>query len=106
MQMMQQHQQGIIDGQVNGGMSHSHTLPHNLSNQRYRASPDIISHQVTTRPHGSHYHPHHHNAHQPQQHQHHQEAIHQHYNTIGRMPTQHHHQGIIVPLCSRLVKML
>ena len=33
MQMMQQHQQGIIDGQVNGGMSHSHTLPHNLSNQ-------------------------------------------------------------------------
>jgi hypothetical protein len=33
MQMMQQHQQGIMDGQVNGGMSHSHTLPHNLSHQ-------------------------------------------------------------------------
>ena len=64
----------------------------------YRASPDIISHQVTTRPHGAHYHPHHHNPHQHQQHQHHQEAVHQHYNTIGRMPTQHHHQGIIKSL--------
>ena len=31
MQMMQ-HQPGI-DSQVNGGMSHSHTLPHNLSHQ-------------------------------------------------------------------------
>ena len=31
MQMMQ-HQQGM-DSQVNGGMSHSHTLPHNLSHQ-------------------------------------------------------------------------
>ena len=46
-----------------------------------------------TRPHGSHYHPHHHNPHQKHQHQ--QEAMHQHYNTIGRMPAQHHHQGII-----------
>ena len=32
MQMMQ-HQQGGADGQLNGGMSHSHTLPHNLSHQ-------------------------------------------------------------------------
>ena len=31
MQMMQ-HQQGM-NPQVNGGMSHSHTLPHNLSHQ-------------------------------------------------------------------------
>ena len=31
MQMIQQQQ--AIDGQANGGMSHSHTLPHNLSHQ-------------------------------------------------------------------------
>ena len=61
----------------------------------YRASPDIISHQVTTRPHGAHYHAHHHNQHPQHQQHHHQEAVHQHYNTIGRMPTQHQHQGII-----------
>ena len=45
MQMMQQHQQGIIDGQVNGGMSHSHTLPHNLSHQSkhfYRKTINVV----------------------------------------------------------------
>ena len=35
MQMMHHQQQGIDGHQVvNGGMSHSHTLPHNLSHQR------------------------------------------------------------------------
>ena len=66
----------------------------------YRASPDIISHQVNTRPRGSSHYTHSHNQPQHQTHQHHQEAaaLHQHYSTLGRMPAQHHHlqQGILI----------